>query len=180
MLTIITPCCRPENLPKIYESIHFESIDKWIIIYDTTKGRTYTHIYNNHPKIIEVDCSDPGVTGNPQRNLGISMVKDGFLFFLDDDNIMHPDFWTILPTLKEEYFYTWDQENALKGDKIELLHTDTSMFIVPKKICKNLKWKPDERWFADYLYIKTIYDNYPSQHKYIPKVLCYYNKLRQN
>ena len=91
-LSIITPCCRPENLCKIYDSIRFQDIDKWFIVYDTTKDRSYTHRYVGHPNIIEVDCSDPGVTGNPQRNLGISMVKDGFLFFLDDDNIIHPDF----------------------------------------------------------------------------------------
>jgi hypothetical protein len=158
--------------------MRFQDVDKWFIVYDTTKDRSYTHRYVGHPKIVEVDCSDPGLTGNPQRNLGISMVKDGFLFFLDDDNIIHPDFWTILPTLQEDYFYTWDQENALKGEKIELEHIDTSMFIVPKKICKNLKWKPDERWYADYLFIKSIYDHYPEKHIYIPKSLCYYNKLR--
>ena len=177
-LTIITPCCRAENLPKLYESINFSLIDKWIIVYDTSKNRSYNNIYKEHPKITEIDCCHEGLTGNPQRNLGISMVTDGFIFFLDDDNIVHPDFWNILPTLQEDFFYTWDQENGLKGDKIELEHIDTSMFIVPKKICKNLKWKPNERWYADYLFIKTIYDHFPSHHVYIPKALCYYNKLR--
>ena len=177
-LSIITPCSRPENLATMVDSMNFEYIDKWIIVYDTSRDRTYTKQFTNHSKILELECSDPGVTGNPQRNLGLTIVKEGFVFILDDDNIVHPEFWNVIPTLDENYYYTWDQENGLKGDKIELEHIDTSMFLVPKKIMKNLKWKADERWYADYIFIKTIHDFYADKHIYIPKSLCYYNKLR--
>ena len=35
-ITIITPCNRIHNLPMLYESIKFDKINKWIIVYDTT------------------------------------------------------------------------------------------------------------------------------------------------
>ena len=37
MFTIITPCCRPENLETMLPSIDFDKVDKWIIVYDTRK-----------------------------------------------------------------------------------------------------------------------------------------------
>ena len=39
MLTIITPCSRPENLKLMRDSIDFDCIDQWIIVHDTTRTR---------------------------------------------------------------------------------------------------------------------------------------------
>jgi hypothetical protein len=108
MLTIITPCCIQLNIQKVFNSIQFDKIEKWIIVYDTSKGRKYNKLYENHPKIIEVECN-AGISGNPQRNYGMTLVDDGFIYFLDDDNIVHPDFWSILDSLDPQYFYSFDQ-----------------------------------------------------------------------
>ncbi len=35
-ITIITPCSGIQNLSMLYESIKFDKIQKWIIVYDTT------------------------------------------------------------------------------------------------------------------------------------------------
>jgi len=180
-ITIITPCSRPQNLQDIFASLNFEYIEKWIIVYDTTNNRTYTKQFSEHPSILEEECCDPGVTGNAQRNHGLRIVKEGFVYFLDDDNIVHPDLWAVIPTLDEDYFYTWDQntfDRYIEGHTINTGCIDTSMFIVPKKICKNLKWLTFDRYFADAFFIKTIYEHNANKHIYIPKTLCYYNRLR--
>jgi hypothetical protein len=178
-ITIITPCSRPQNLKEIFLSINFDYVDKWIIVYDTTRGRTYTKQFEDHPNILEEECCDPGISGNPQRNHGLRLVLEGFVYFLDDDNIVHPDLWAILPSLDEDYFYTWDQlrgEQVIEGSAIEYRQVDTAMFLVPKKICKNLKWFT-EFYEADYIFIRTIYYHNPTKHQYIAKTLSYYNKL---
>ena len=77
MLSIITPCCRQSNLSKLYDSIDFDKIDIWIIVYDTT-SKTYNKLYEEHPKIIEIECSG-GISGNPQRNYAMTLVDDGFM-----------------------------------------------------------------------------------------------------
>ena len=52
-ITIITPCYRVENLQHIFESIDFNYVDEWIIVYDKKKIPDSLNIYQHHPKIKE-------------------------------------------------------------------------------------------------------------------------------
>ena len=182
MLTIITPCCRQTNLPKLYASMAFHLVERWIIVYDTSKNRTYTKMYVGHPKILEVECDDVGLAGHPQRNFGMNLVPDGFIYYLDDDNIIHHNFWYIVDTLNKEYFYTFDQLRSqeqgwiLYGHEIALKRIDTAMFIVHKDHVKDIRWKP-EKYDADGYFICDILEKNPGKHKYIKKIGCYYNFL---
>lgn len=180
MLTIITPSCRQKFLPDLFKSIDFDKIDRWIIVYDTSRNRTYDKIFN-HPKILEVFCDDNGAAGHPQRNYGVSMINNGFIYFLDDDNIIHPEFWNIINSLDESYFYTFDQlrdktGKILRGNNIAIGHIDTAMFIVPKKMFEGTPWVHN-RYEADGIFIESVYSKNKDRHKYIDKVACYYNFL---
>ena len=181
-ITIITPCCRPDRLPKVFESINFDYVDKWIIVYDTSKDRTYTRIYTEHPKIIEAEFHDNGISGNDQRNFGLKYVTKGFVYFLDDDNIVHPEFWEVLPTLDENNMYSWDQENenghVNKCYPPTVNAIDTAMFIIPYSLINDTRWMK-QHIFSDGIFAASIYQKNKSNYIYIPKTLCYYNKLRQ-
>lgn len=194
MINIITPCYRANNVSLIYKSINFNLINKWYIIYDTSKDRKYTKQFLDNPQIIEIECSDNGIVGNSQRNLALKIIDDDFIYFLDDDNIIHPEFWNIIPTLDKEYFYTWDQlriENGnnspwdlnnnqngaiLYGNEVALKKIDTAQYILPRKIIKDIKFEPNIYW-ADGLFISKIYELNKDKHIYISKTACYYNKL---
>ena len=43
--TIITPSYRANNLLEIRISIHFESVDEWIIVYDGNKIESNPHVF---------------------------------------------------------------------------------------------------------------------------------------
>ena len=181
MLSIITPCYRQSNLKKLYESINFDKIDKWIIVYDTSKDRKYEYIYVDNPKIIETECTG-GVYGHPQRNHGMKLVDDGFIYFLDDDNIIHPDFWSIVSSLDDQYFYTFDQlrnkyGGILYGNNIKVKHIDTAMYIVHKKHIKDILFKTN-LYDADGHFICDILRQNAQSHIYIQKIACYYNHLQ--
>ena len=183
-VNIITPCCRQKNLDLIIKSINFDLIDKWYIIYDTSKDRTYTKKFEDNPKIEEHFCSDTGVVGHPQRNYGLNLVKDGFIYFLDDDNIIHPEFWNIAQTLDINCFYTFDQQRLyegkiLKGNVLKVFWIDTAQFIIPKQLIKNLTFDIT-KYHADGLFITKINELYPKNHIYIPKIACYYNYIEIN
>jgi len=178
MLTIITPCSRPNNLSKLYDSIHFDKVHKWIIVYDTSKDRAYQKLYEGIPKIQELECNK-GISGNPQRNLALTLVDDGFIYFLDDDNIIHPNFWNIYDSFTPDNFYTFDQKrgnNILFGNNIKLDQIDTAMFIIHKKHVNNLLWKED-KYNADGIFIVELYNKNKNLHVYINTIACYYNYL---
>jgi len=184
MITIITPCYRPSNLPDVFKSIDFNKIAEWIIVYDTTNNRKYERQFNKEPKIREVDCCDPGISGNAQRNYGISLVSEGFIYFLDDDNIMHPNFWNIINKLDINHFYTFDQRFFVadefrtetnfifKGGQPVLRKIDTSMFIVPRTMC--IPWDIG-LYYADGIFIQEVARMNPGKHIYIPEIAGYYN-----
>jgi hypothetical protein len=184
-LTIITPCIKQENLDTIKNSIDFTKNLLWIIIYDTT-NKKFEHKYNDVPKIVEYDYSDTtGTSGNPQRNFGLDKVKNGFIYFLDDDNLVHPDLYTIINTLEDNKIYTFNQDrpedifpftNNLKGNKIELCKIDSAMFLIDFKLCKDVRWNP-YKYFSDGIYISEIYSQHKNKWVYIDQTLSYYNKV---
>ena len=179
MLTIITPCCRQNSIPNLYNSIRFDKISKWIIVYDTSKDRQYTKLYND-PKILEVEVNK-GISGNPQRNYAISLVNDGFIYFLDDDNIMHPNFWAMLDILDSKNIYTFDQMRTktgtvLQGNNICVGSIDTAMFLIHKKHVKDSKWI-EHLYEADGHFITELNNNNRGAHVYINAICCYYNYL---
>lgn len=185
MLTIITPCCRPANLPLLFNSINFTYVNRWLIVHDTTyTNGVFTQAFN-HPKITEFGVSG-GISGNPQRNAALDQVKSGLIYFLDDDNIVHPNFWEIVPRLNIGYFYTFDQQrwdefvgtpgDVFKGDTPRLQRIDTAQYIVPFYMCG--RWKEDD-YKADGLFIEDIYYKNKISHIYIPEVASYYNYLRR-
>ena len=82
-INIITPCSRPENLKVISESINIPKQNyRWIVVFD---GFTYEEedIPNNCEAYSIKDSNS--IYGNAQRNFGIDLVTEGYLYFNDDD-----------------------------------------------------------------------------------------------
>ena len=185
-ITIITPSIRPENLLKIKESINLDYVDEWIIVYDGKKIKENPNLFSSE-KIKEYVFSGDGISGNPQRNFALDFVQnqDTYIYFLDDDNLVHPDLYTILDTLEDNKIYTFNQDrpetefpftNNLKGNKIELRKIDSAMFLIDYKLCKNVRWYP-YRYYSDGIFIIDVYSQYKNKWVYIDKTLSYYNKI---
>ena len=195
MINIITPCCRSKNLKQIYDSINFDFVSSWFIVYDTSKNRSYQKQFEDHPNIFELECSDKSDVGNAQRNLGLKLIKDGFIYFLDDDNIIHPELYNIIPLLDKNYLYTFNQlrvENGndepwvlfnneggkiLYGNQVVVKKIDIAQYIFHKDMVDNSKFVLDV-YFADGIFISEIYEKNKQKHIYINKVAAYYNKIK--
>jgi hypothetical protein len=185
-LTIVTPCHRQHNLDKVFDSIQFEKITRWMIVYDPTKP-VPIHQKFNHPKISEfhMDFSEPwSWCGNSQRDYALDKIQSGWIYFLDDDNIMHNGFWDIVSTVSLPYFYTFDMQKV-NSDEINLTGNfivqgliDTSMFLIHKDHVKTTKWSSiKEGFFGDFLFIHTILNTNDTLHRYIPVKACYHNYI---
>lgn len=186
-MTITTPCSRPDNLSKVFESINFDKINKWIISYDTSKGRSYTHKFN-HEKIIEIEANsdmekDPAA-GHFQHNAAMILVKNQYIYRIDDDNVVHPDFWNINFELTDDpatLIYTFDSVKRnghvyTKGNKPLPCNIDTACFCVHTKLIQDDRWSVTKG--ADGRFIKAMVEKNKGKFHYIPKVLAYYNYLR--
>jgi predicted O-methyltransferase YrrM len=176
-LTIITPSYRTQNLIKIKDSINFDYVEEWIIVYDGTKIPTGFSFFN-HPKIKEYVFSGPGISGNAQRNFALDSIQqeNTMLYFLDDDNIMHPDLIKFMDICENKTMYTFDQTNRLLGNNIALHRIDTACLLIDFSLCKDIRWIPT-LYEADGHFIIDCYERNKSSHCYIHNELCYYNKL---
>jgi len=179
-ITIITPSYRTDNLLSVKNSIDFDYVHEWIIVYDGSKitENPNMFIHENNDKIKEYVYKGDGISGNPQRNYALTKItnKDTFLYYLDDDNIIHPTFYKLLNLLDTNKIYTFNQENRLKGNNINVRHIDTAMCVVHYNLCQNIEWIND-KYDADGYYIKSCYDKNKDKHIYINNDMCYYNKL---
>ena len=176
-ITIITPSYRTDNLIKLKNSINFDYINEWIIVYDGSKITENPNIFINE-KIKEFLYKGDGISGNPQRNFALDniTIEDTYIYFLDDDNIIHPNFYKLLDIIDKNKIYTFDQENRIKGNNINVCYIDSAMFLIDYNICKGIKWIPHE-YGADGYYIKECYNNNKNKHVYLNNNLCYYNYI---
>jgi len=179
MLSIITACSRPQNLKQIYESIDFSLVTKWYIVYDTSRGRKFKPVFGAEEKIKEISCDKEGYAGHPQINMALDLIKEGFVYIMDDDNIFHKKFWSLFPTLDPQYVYTWDQnriqeDRIMKGGIIEYAKIDTSQFIVPRNLIGSIRWAVHKS-AGDFRFISQIYKAHEDKFKYISEVACYHN-----
>jgi hypothetical protein len=175
-LTIITPSYRTQNLQKLKESMDFNYINEWIIVYDETKIEPGFKMFDD-PKIKEYTFKGPGISGNPQRNFALDNIENGnYLYFLDDDNIVHPDLFRFMNIIDSGKMYTFDQTDRLLGNNVTFGRIDTAMLLIDHSLCKELRWEP-QIYGADGIYIVQCYNNNKNSHCYINNNLCYYNKL---
>lgn len=179
-LTIITPSYRTENLTRMKESINFDYVDEWIIVYDGTKISEHPHLFDN-PKIKEYVHTGEGISGNPQRNYALTQVThpDTLLYYLDDDNVIHPNLYHLMKVVDTRKMYTFnvEQRNRLKGNNVRIGEIDTAMMVLPHALCRDTQWTP-ERYDADGIYITELYSKHKDAHVFVDNTLCYYNMLR--
>ena len=101
-ITIITPSYRIHNIMRLKESIDFNYVDEWIIVYDGSKITENPNLFI-HAKIKEYVFKGEGISGNPQRNYALTRVTnpETMLYFLDDDNVIHPRLYTLLDRIDQ-------------------------------------------------------------------------------
>lgn len=98
-LNVVTAVSRPNNLQFIQRHLgeRLHSFDvRWLCILDT-----------NHVSDVPdaVTCSFWGTSaqvdraGGAQKNVGLEEIDEGWVYFLDDDNTIHPRFDTVLASV---------------------------------------------------------------------------------
>jgi predicted O-methyltransferase YrrM len=180
-ITIITPSYRIKNLKKLYDTINFDYVDEWIIVYDGSKITENPKLFN-HEKIKEyIHKNDNSSFGNAQRNFALDNIKNDntYLYYLDDDNLINPDLYKLLDIIDNDKMYTFNLIHypeliLMKGNDINITKIDTAMILISYKLCKNIRWNLYE-YSADFTYINECYNENKENWIYIDNVLSYHN-----
>ena len=110
------------------------------------------------------------VIGNAQRNYALDILAEKkalhncFIYYLDDDNIIHPNLYNLFKFVKKNNIYTFDQKRlsnidgsygeTLKGNDISWKKVDTSQILLYYPLIKNIRWNINI-YQSDYCYIKN-------------------------
>ena len=196
-LTIVTPVggATKEMLLNAAASIQWPCIKQWVLVYDTRTLHDIEPLFAHTSQVTEIFYHAEGVSGNAQRNRGLVQVETGLIYFLDDDNVMHPHFWDILPNMTSRGIITFDQLRSPRCDRFvsrksychsdnhgEVLpggnlvpgEIDTAMFVVDRQLIGETRFDP-MNYSADGAFIIEIGDRFPNNHTYIPEVAAFYN-----
>lgn len=182
-INIITPCSRPDNLEKMKESINIPKENyRWIVVHDALHQSTteFFHIDKGYEEYWFKD--DRSKSGNGQRNYAIDMIDTGYVYFLDDDTIMHPDLWKVIKEYEVNDMIVFPQiwkngEIRLKGDRIALNHIDSGNFLVKRSVIGDLRWELG-RYDADGIFAEKCYKQSVVSVAYLSTPCSIYNALR--
>ncbi len=189
MFHIITPCSRPDNLPLIKDNIlkvRGEKEVSWHICYDTSK------VVDCDRKISKREVQDSWIyfytastdsesttAGKTQVNFVLTHFRinkfSGFIYVLDDDNLLPPDFFNYNYDENESKIYLFSQMRSTDGKTylpmIVVHQIDQAQLLSHSSIMDyyNLNYH------ADGEYIQEICSKY--SYKVLPNPVVYYNRL---
>ncbi|MGE4568034.1 MAG: glycosyltransferase family A protein [Bacteroidales bacterium] len=184
-INIITPCARPENLHKIAESINIpRRMFRWIVVIDADRPATLPDL----PKKAEVYYfKDNSRSGNGQRNFALNLITretpangfDNFVYFLDDDTLMHPDFYNAVNGVKSDFIH-FDQQfpdgSHRIGGTVKVNQVDSGNALVALSLIGSTRWRSD-LYNADGFFLQALFEKAKAP-VYLKKHLSTYNALR--
>ena len=186
--SIITPVSRyryKQDLMRLAVSIRWDCVNNWILVYDTSRQHDLQPMFSDSPQVTEIyfQAEAGAVLGNMQRNRVLQNVMQGLVYFLDDDNIMHPSFWDILPNVSLGHITTFDQlrlefdpPERWPGDRLAINAIDTGMFVIDRSLIGQTQWNPNAG-NADGMFIEAVSHLHPNKHIYISEVAAYHHGL---
>lgn len=179
-LSIIIPFSRKLiNLDEIVNSIgKITNADLEIII--VTADNREDEVKEWAPKNLNIkvySTDEVSISGNNYRNIGVKHASGDWIYFLDDDNIVHPNFNDLLEYMDKEkdvVFFSQifaNQKLRLTPVSIDVGGVDTAMFLVKTSVMQNHKWQEDA-YTADGILAKEL-SAYNCQYIHTP--YCFYN-----
>lgn len=184
-LHIVTPCSRPENLAKMCDSIDalrplFDVA--WWVIFDLAACDP-VDVDDAITDAVYVPSSQWGAG---QRNHALDRIEDGWVYFLDDDNLIHPNFFELKQLIADnpekrafafaqKHVDGWVREVAPETMKVN--HIDMAQVLIRRDLIGDERF-PLPFYNADGRFIQAIYDRSPDEWLLVNKVMCYYNALR--
>lgn len=197
-LNIITRCTRPDFLEKVKQSI-FTTIlfdIKWWVVFDTRVIKDIDADFLSNLQLLGGEAiflkGQEGDMAHSLLSKVIDKIEDGFIYFLDDDNILHENFYD---TIHSEMRSNPDKRGFIFSQKVggkdfsgldirearpentRVQHIDMAQFLLDRSLIGDERFVSGD-YKADGYFIEKIFKNNQDDFHFIDDVLCYYNYLK--
>jgi len=119
--------------------------------------------------------------GNYQRNCALEAVTDGWVYFLDDDTLIHPELFDELAKVKTGAVafgqLLKDSVRSASPATMKVCQIDMGQAAIRREVIGDTRFALGI-YEADGIFIETVYNSDPDKWSFIDKPLSYYNKLR--
>jgi len=198
-INFITRCSRQNNLLEISKGIFNTNLFdiNWYIIFDIekvseVKMETLVELSNLNVKI-SYEKSESGDHGHQMINKCIDSIEDGWIYVLDDDNIIHEDFFNeIYKIIKENpdksglifsqkiggIDFTGEDIRYASPDNVKVSRIDMAQFLLKRDLIADERI-PNGYYVGDGMFIESLFNKNKEDFFFIDKVLCYYNYFQQ-
>lgn len=192
MINIITRCTRQTNLLKIYESLKTDKFKvNWFVLFDVSNIKDIDPklLYNLQGKCeIRYMKSIENDYGYSMINEVLNEISSGWIYILDDDNIIHEDFFE---SLYKNINNNPDKNAFVFNQKVDGLDftgidiriaspqnmyiggIDVAQFCIKRELISDSKF--GSGYTGDGIFISEFYSKHSEQFYFIDEVLCYYN-----
>lgn len=162
---------------------------EWIIVYDGDKVDTRILQYEEDVpiRLFHRPRKKEDAYASELRNIGMDNAKGKYLYFLDDDNLMHPKLYEKILKFEEkdkvlvfnQFGPRWNRRiKELNLNRIARGYIDTAQLVVPRKY--RARWDNSEPYFDEVPYFKHLVNEAGRENiKWINRLYTYRNYLRR-
>jgi glycosyltransferase involved in cell wall biosynthesis len=192
-INFVIPCSRLDNLEYVLDSVIEDKTDdvdsRIIVVFDKNEDELTSNIVKKLKSIdnlqyaFKKDERNKIGGGYLCKNLGIDMSEFGWIYILDDDNLLYPGFTKrineIITTNPDKQCIIFSQVNRFRAvhPGIKLGTVDTAMCIFNKELLGDIRYKIARG--ADGLLITKLYNEFNDKCLLVDEFLCTYNALRR-
>lgn len=159
----------------------------WLIVFDTSKVEPGPQEILDLPYVKYSVCPNTTTSvGGVQKNHALSLVEgDPWVYFLDDDTIMHPNFYSVLqrtPEDKRGVLFGMDRTHlghfTLQPGQIAQGYIDTGCFILKRSLIGKTKLYDKELCTEDFYLIRDCWAKDHKSFIVFDELASYFNQLR--
>jgi hypothetical protein len=189
----IIACSRPYNLPFVIRSIERQTKGinyQILIVFDFEESEVDEFIIRflkrkiNIKYFFDKTLVNKNSGGNAAKNFAINKITKGWVYQLDDDNLLYPNFIKkILEYINNNpdiQCFIFSQNNRYfpkSSNDIRCGIIDTAMYLLDRNFIGDEKIP--EIYGGDGMFIEKLYNKNPKKCLIIDEVLCFYNILEK-
>lgn len=198
VINLVTAVSRPENLQRIHKSISLALSKstiraRWLLVVDgpgvISPAREAKIVGGSFEVKIIPYLGGKCSYGIAQKNHAMDKITDGYYHCIDDDNIVHQDFFqgierAIRTNPKKRAFAfgqkRWDNIKSLTAapDRMVYGKIDNTMFVVHSSLVGEHRYDLSQSGREDFLFFRKLYDLYQDEFVFLPETLAYYNFIK--